>query len=134
MHDIIANFLVWVIYVLIAILLVQRRWEAKGMEYSVTKVPEGRVFSFALGIYAGKVRIVHRPSCVVPWFVRHVDGWEIVFPMAYSDEEVDAFLLCNDPPHSRNTPHSKDLEVYRQVMIYGNEELSCVAGRICKLP
>lgn len=134
MQDIIANLLVWMIYVLIGLMLLQRRWEAKGMEFSVTNIPGGRVFSFALGIYAGKVQIVRKPSCVVPWFVRHVDGWEIVFPMAYSDDEVDAFLLCNDPPYSRNTPHSKDLEVYREVMIHGNDCLSCVDGTLCKLP
>jgi len=134
MKDIAANLLVWVLYVLIVLMLLRRHWEAKGISYSLTKVPEGRVFSFTLGMYAGKVRIVRRPSCVVPWFARHVDGWEIVFPMAYSDEEVDAFLLRNDPPYSGKTPHSKDLEIYREVMIHGNDALSCVDGKLCKLP
>lgn len=133
MYDLITNILVLVIYGAIGLLIKMRLMESKGITYSLAYVKGVCTFKFSLGVYAGEVRIVRKPSCVLPWFVRRVYGWDVIVPTTYSEEEVNSFLLDNNPPSSNNAPHSKDLEVYREVVIRGNNELSCVAGTICTI-
>lgn len=133
MYDLMVNIALVMIYALLFLLVVTRWMEAKNMDYSVTQIPSGRVFSFKLGVYAGTLRIVRRPGCVRPWFIKHVDGWEIVFPMAYSDDDVHLFLLKTDLPYDNKGSHSQDLAVYREVVIRGNDALACVGGKICSL-
>jgi len=133
-YDLVSNALLLGIGATIGLLIFQRCMEAREMTYSVTAVPNGTVFKFSLGIYAGKVRITRKVSCVKPWFIRHVDGWEIIFPMAYGDDEINDFIMKNNPPLAGDRSHAKDLYVYREVMIKNNLALSCVNGRICKFP
>lgn len=133
MYDIFMNLVLLLVYGIIFVLLAYRRLESKGMDYTFTKIQNGYAFEFLLGVYAGKVRVVKRPGCVLPWFIRHVDGWEIIFPMSYDDRQVEDFILQNNPPASKNTSHSKDLDIYREVVIKRNDRLHCVAGKLCIL-
>lgn len=133
MYDLLVNALLVFIGLTLGRLILQRCMEARKIDCSVKELPNGREFRYRLGIYAGTVRITRKPSCVSPWFVRHVDGWEVVFPMAYSDQEVNEFLLKNDPPLAGNSSHACDVPVYREVVIHRNTALSCVAGQICTI-
>lgn len=133
MYDLFSNAILLGIIVTIGLLILQRRMDAKTMDYSVTAVPNGWVFSYSLGVYAGKVRVTRRFGCVAPWFVRHIDGWEVIAPMHYSDDEINNFLLTHNPPLNGNYSHAKDVEIYREVMIRNNPSLVCVAGQICSL-
>lgn len=129
-YDPIANAVLVLLYVFIGIRLVQRFMEAKGMKYSVTEVPYGRVFCFSLGLYAGRIHVHRTLECHHPTFIRHVDGWEVQFPMRYTEDEMDCYLMYHNPPYAGNTSHSRDMDVYREVVIRKNDELSCVGGDI----
>lgn len=133
MRDVIVDLLIAVIYGVIVVLLIRRIMEARGINYSVARVSNGRIFEFRLGLYAGKLRLIKAPSCVRPFFSRHVYGWDIVFPPKYTEKEMDEFLLKNDLPDDGNPSHTVDLKVYREVVIRRNCDLSCVAGKICKI-
>lgn len=133
-YDIVMNLILLVVYTTLGFILVYKRLRSKDMDYVLVKNMNGYIFDFVLGIYAGKIRLTRQPGCVVPRFVKHVDGWEIVFPTFYSDHQINRFIMENDPPCCKKASHAKDLEVYREVVINRNENLECVAGEICRLP
>lgn len=133
-HNVVLNGLLFAVWLMVALLVFQRWLESKGMTYGFEDLENGRLFSFQLGIYRGKIRLVRCPECRMPQFRRRFDGWEITFPMPYTDEQMDCYLLHHSPPPSNNTSHSKDLDVYREVIIKQNEGLSCIDGKLCSIP
>jgi len=105
-------------------------WERKPMKFSVDETPTGKVFSFSIGVYSGKIRLVRSADYQAPAFIRRFDGWEIRFPLCYSDEQMDFFVLTHNPDFSKNRSHSKDLDIYREVIIRQNSALACVGGAV----
>ncbi|MNN87667.1 hypothetical protein D3C81_2052540 [compost metagenome] len=86
------------------------------------------VFTYKLGIYAGCVRITRDWSLEYPNILRKADGWEIVFPGWYTDQQVYKFIMRANPTDGKNKSHSKDLEVFRQVVLMNNYALTCIRG------
>lgn len=129
-YNIVSNALLVAVYGCIALLMFQRATEIRGIRYSFSEIPDGRLFQYALGLYGGKIRLIRSVDCTIPTFIRRFDGWEIVFPQCYTDEQMDCYVMTHSPAPSKNTSHSKDLEVYREVVIRQNDEVSCVAGKI----
>ncbi|MNM18520.1 hypothetical protein D3C81_288130 [compost metagenome] len=130
MINIVSNGLFVAVYGIIVLLLLQRWMESLGIRYSFSEIPDGRKFQYSLGLYGGKIRLIRSVDCTVPSFIRRFDGWEIVFPQCYTDEQMDCYVMTHNPPPSKNTSHSKDLEVYREVVIRQNDKVLCVAGQI----
>ncbi len=130
MYNVIANAVLLTTYAVIVLLVVQRYLEAKGMRYSIKRIENGRIFSFSLGVYGGKIRILHSPDCTDPIFKRRYDGWEVTFPEHFTEEQMDHYIMHHEPFGEHNASHSKDFVVFREVMIRKNNEVSCVDGNI----
>lgn len=133
LREIAMNLIFLAVYAALGLMLIYRYLVSKDLDYTLVKIRSGYVFSFKVGIFAGKLKLIRQRGCAVPHFVKHVDGWEIVFPLFYTDKQINSFIMHNDPPVSKTASHAKDLEVYREVVIKRNENLVCKAGEICKL-
>jgi len=133
LYEIAMNLILLAVYAALGLTLVYRYLISKDLDYVLVKVRSGYVFSFKVGIYAGKIKLIRQRGCAVPYFVKHLDGWEIIFPIFYTDKQINSFIMQNDPPVPKTASHAKDLEVYREVVINRNENLVCKAGQICKL-
>lgn len=133
LYEITMNLIFLAVYTALGLVLLYRYLVSKDMDYTLVKITSGYVFSFKVGIFAGKLKLIRQRGCAVPYFVKHVDGWEIIFPVFYTDKQINSFIMQNDPPVSKTASHAKDLEVYREVVINRNENLVCKAGQICKL-
>lgn len=127
-YDIAMNFALLIIYAVLGILIVQRVMESRAFSYHVERTPTGMVFSYKLGIYAGCVRITRDWEIEYPSILRKADGWEIVFPGWYSDQQVYSFIMRTNPCPSKNKSHAKDLEIFRQVVLKNNYALTCIRG------
>lgn len=133
LREIAMNLIFLAVYTALGLMLFYRYLVSKEMDYTLVKIRNGYVFSFKVGIFAGKLKLVRERGTAHPRFVKHVDGWEIVFPLFYTDKQINSFIMQNNPPGSKTASHAKDLEVYREVVIKRNENLVCKAGQICKL-
>lgn len=133
MYDVAMNFILLVVYAAVVLALIYRYLVSKDLDYELVKIRSGYVFSFKVGIFAGRLKLIRQRGCAVPHFIKHLDGWEIVFPVFYTDTQINSFIMKNNPPGSKTASHAKDLEVYREVVIKRNENLVCKAGQICKL-
>lgn len=133
LQDIGLNLVLLVVVAILVLMLFYKYLVSRDMDYTLVKIRNGFVFNFKVGIFAGKLRLVRARGCAVPYFIKHVDGWEIIFPMFYTDKQINSFIMQNDPPVPKTASHSRDLEVYREVVIKRNENLVCKAGEICKL-
>lgn len=133
LYEIAMNLICLVVYAALGLVLLYRYLASKDLDYTLVKITSGYVFNFKVGIFAGKLTLIRQRGCAVPHFVKHLDGWEIVFPVFYTDKQINSFIMRNDPPGSKTASHAKDLEVYREVVIKRNENLVCKAGTICKL-
>jgi len=132
--DIAMNLIFLVVYATLGFVLFYRFLVSREMNYELVKVCSGYVFSFRLGIFAGKLRLKRQKNCPAPYFVKRLEGWDIIFPSFYTDGQINEFIMRNDPPGSRKASHSRDLDVYREVVIKRNEKLYCSAGKICNWP
>lgn len=127
-YDIAMNFALLIIYAVLGILIIQRVMESRAFSYLVERTPTGMVFSYKLGIYAGCIRITRDWDQEYPNILRKADGWEIVFPGWYTDQQVYRFIMRTDPCHSKNKSHAKDFEIFRQVVLKNNDALTCIRG------
>lgn len=127
-YDIGVNFALLIIYAVLIILVIQRVMESRAFSYHVERTVNGMVFTYKLGIYAGCVRITRDWSLEYPNILRKADGWEIVFPGWYTDQQVYKFIMRANPTDGKNKSHSKDLEVFRQVVLMNNYALTCIRG------
>jgi hypothetical protein len=127
-YDIAMNMALVIIYGVLTILIIQRVMESRGFSYLVERTSNGMVFTYTLGIYAGCVRITRDWSLEYPNILRKADGWEIVFPGWYTDQQVYRFIMRANPTEGKNKSHSKDLEVFRQVVLKNNYALTCIRG------
>jgi len=134
LYDITMNLIFLVVYATLGLMLFYKYLVSRDMDYTLVKIRNGYVFNFKVGIFAGKVKLIRKGGCAVPHFVKHLDGWEIVFPLFYTEDQINSFIMQNNPPGSKTASHAKDLEVYREVVIKRNENLHCMAGQICNLP
>lgn len=133
LQDIGMNFILIAVLTILVLVIFYKYLVSREMDYTLVKIRNGYVFNFKVGIFAGNLKLVRQRGCVVPYFIKHVDGWEIVFPIFYTDKQINSFIMKNDPPVPKTASHAKDLEVYREVVIKRNENLVCKAGEICKL-
>lgn len=127
-YDIAMNFALLIIYAVLIILIIQRVMESRAFSYLVERTSTGMVFSYKLGIYAGCVRITRDWNQERPAMLRKADGWEIVFPGWYTDQQVNSFIMSTDARSDKNKSHAKDLEIYRQVVLKNNYALTCIRG------
>lgn len=133
LQDIGMNLVLLVVLAALVLVIFYKYLVSREMDYTLVKIRNGFVFKFKVGIFAGNLKLVRERGCVVPYFIKHIDGWEIIFPLFYTDKQINSFILKNDPPVPPTASHARDLEVYREVVIRRNENLVCKAGQICKL-
>ena len=133
LQDIGMNFILLAVLALLVMVICYKYLVSREMDYTLVKISNGYVFNFKVGIFAGNLKLVRERGCVVPYFIKHIDGWEVVFPLFYTDKQINSFIMQNDPPVPKTASHARDLEVYREVVIRRNENLVCKAGQICKL-
>lgn len=130
LYNLVVNFAVVIIWVSVALLIIQRFMETREFKYLVEKTQTGIVFTYRLGIYAGKVSLSRRPGVDYPRVNRKADGWEVLFPPVYSDREITNYMKTLNPSEDKNKSHNQDLEIFRQVVLKNNHALECIRGKV----
>ena len=130
LYNLVVNFAVVIIWVAVALLVVQRIMETREFKYLVEKTETGIIFTYRLGIYAGRVTLSRKWGVDYPRVSRKADGWEILFPPVYTDREITNYMKTLHPDDNKNKSHIKDLEIFRQVVIRNNHGLECIRGQV----
>lgn len=129
-YEVTMNSVLIVIYVVIGLLLIQRIMEKRGFTYHVQKTPDGLVFKYTLGIYAGCVRITRDTEYDEPVIRKRSDGWQITFPAWYTDHQIYRYIERNNPVQRKSSSHANDIEIFRQAVLKNNDKLMSIGGRL----
>lgn len=130
-YEVAVNWILLGVWLTVALLLLQRMMEKREFTYRIQKTPEGLVFKYSLGIYAGCVRITRDEKFDEPVVRKRSDGWQFTFPIWYTEEQIQRWILYNDPTAKKGrTSHRNDLEIFRQVVLKNNDNLFSIRGKV----
>jgi hypothetical protein len=104
--------------------------EKREFTYHVMKTPDGLVFKYSLGIYAGCIRITRDKDAEEPIIFKKSDGWQVIFPAWYTDGQIHRYILNNDPNVAKTASHANDFEIFRQVVLKNNDNLMSIGGKL----
>jgi len=130
MSELIMNLITVMIWLAVVVLLVVRRKERRGLLYGLTLTDDGMTFWYRLGIYAGTVTMIRDAMVKEPQLSGNVLGWLCRFPVSYTNKEMCGYIRAYAPHCSEDTPHSKDLWIFNEVVNRNNNALISVYGQI----
>lgn len=124
------NLLLTVVWALAGLLLVCRLRESRGFWFSLEQVPEGLIFKYQLGVYAGRVSLIRDPETKDPHLAGHVFGWECKFPVEFTNRDMLQYIAFQLPVAQKHKSHSKDLLIFNEVVNNHNDALVSINGQI----
>lgn len=130
MYDLFINAALVVVWGFVALLVVVKVKECRTFLYTLKLTAHGMRFKYSLGVYGGIVEVLRDPDVIEPIFQKRVNGWILRFPESFSQQDIYVHLLLNLGKIEQEGSHSKDLPIFKEVVIGGNDSLMCIGGHI----